>query len=246
MAWGQCLSVRVERAPQGPARASSAAAAGDPGLGAPRRWRAHLVGSPGFQCGFSQHQSPMLLAPRMGELEAASTGTTAGGSTSAWPGACRLGSYEPKTVAVVKAKPAGSGVWVPSMAVSGYLMWRSGANEPAQSLCLGRGSLRLRPPCLFGTATTCIFLRAPVCRCTMPDGLTVQTDTTVPRREYASDALLRATEQVCCSPANVCGCVRLCYPRLTGAPSLSLHPSPSPASLLHVMEPTRVFLNHIC
>lgn len=195
---------------------------------------------------------PMLPAPRMGELEAASTGTTAGGSTSAWPGACRLGSYEPKTVAVVKAKPAGSGVWVPSMAVSGYLMWRSGANETAQSLCLGRGSLRLRPPCLFGTATACIFLRAPVCGCAMPDGLAVhaetdrQTDTTVPRREYASDALLRATEQVCCSPANVSGCVCLCYPSLTGAPSLSLHPSPSPASLLHVMEPTRVFLSHIC
>lgn len=45
----------------------------------------------------------LLLAPGL-RLE----GSCAGGSTSVCPGAWKLGSSEPKTVAVVKAKPAGS------------------------------------------------------------------------------------------------------------------------------------------
>lgn len=47
-----------------------------------------------------------------------------------------LGSSEPKTVVVVKAKPSLAGApswtrrgWVPSTAASGYLMWRASTNE---------------------------------------------------------------------------------------------------------------------
>lgn len=113
---GGCLSARVERASQGPAHASSAAAAAAAvrvlGIQARGRRGAGELTSPArldLRVAVGSANVPCSLLRGMGELEAASTGTTAGGSTSAWPGACRLGSYEPKTVAVVKAKPAGSG-----------------------------------------------------------------------------------------------------------------------------------------
>lgn len=102
-----------------------------------------LASSPRFAVAFHGTPRPMHPVPRRGELETASTrtasrvsgraceGSCARGSTSVCPCACKLGSSEPKTVAVVKAKPSPVGApswtgggWVPSTAAFGYLMWR--------------------------------------------------------------------------------------------------------------------------